>query len=114
LEEYCRKNGFAPEKARTLYADYEHITERVDALNDHYVEAKLDEEKDYLDHILEEVDPVIRLDEDQRKAVLCDEDYSLVVAGAGAGKTTTIGKSEISGGKAENRSGTDSDHLFYE
>ena len=90
LEEYCRKNGFAPEKARTLYADYEHITERVDALNDHYVEAKLAEEKDYLDHILEEVDPVIRLDEDQRKAVLCDEDYSLVVAGAGAGKTTTI------------------------
>ncbi len=30
------------------------------------------------------------LDDDQRKVVLSDEDYSLVIAGAGAGKTTTV------------------------
>ena len=90
LEEYCRKHGVDSEKARTLYTDYEQITERVDTWNDCCTESKLVEEKDYLDHILEEVDPRICLDEDQRRVVLCDEDYSLVVAGAGAGKTTTI------------------------
>ena len=30
------------------------------------------------------------LDEDQRRVVLTDEDYCLVIAGAGAGKTTTV------------------------
>lgn len=90
LEDYCGKNGFEAERARTLYRDYERITERVDRLNDCYIKAKLMEEQDYLDHILEEVDPAIRLDEDQRTVVVSDEDYSLVVAGAGAGKTTTV------------------------
>ena len=46
--------------------------------------------KEYLDHILEEVDPKIKLDDDQRKVILTDEDYCLVIAGAGAGKTTTV------------------------
>ena len=32
----------------------------------------------------------ILLDDDQRRVVLTDEDYCLVVAGAGAGKTTTV------------------------
>ena len=36
------------------------------------------------------MDPVIDLDEDQRRVVLSDEDYTLVIAGAGAGKTTTV------------------------
>ena len=90
LEDYCGKNGFEAERARTLYRDYERITERVDRLNYRYIKAKLMEEQDYLDHILEEVDPAIRLDEDQRTVVVSDEDYSLVVAGAGAGKTTTV------------------------
>ena len=47
-------------------------------------------EKDYLDNVLKSVDPVIDLDEDQRRVVLSDEDYTLVIAGAGAGKTTTV------------------------
>ena len=38
-------------------------------------------EKDYLDNILKDVDPVIQLDDDQRKVVLTDEDYCLVIAG---------------------------------
>ncbi len=32
----------------------------------------------------------MKLDEEQRRVVLSDEDYTLVVAGAGAGKTTTM------------------------
>ena len=41
-------------------------------------------------NILKDVDPVIMLDADQRKVILTDEDYCLVIAGAGAGKTTTV------------------------
>ena len=90
LEDYCLKNGFDPDSARDLYHQYEHIDEIVCKMNDTYVDVKLVEEKDYLDSILREIDPAIYLDEDQRRVVLSDEDYSLVVAGAGAGKTTTI------------------------
>ena len=47
-------------------------------------------EKDYFDNILAEIDPKIRLDDEQRRAVVTDDDYCLLVAGAGAGKTTTM------------------------
>lgn len=36
------------------------------------------------------IDPNIHLDEDQIKAILTDEEYSLIIAGAGTGKTTTM------------------------
>ena len=90
LEDYCLKNGFDPGSARDVCQQYKHIEELCGKINDTYVFRKLIEEKDYLDNILKEIDPVISLDEDQRKVVLSDEDYSLVVAGAGAGKTTTV------------------------
>ena len=48
------------------------------------------EDEDYLDHILSAENPHLILDEDQRRVVLSDEDYTLVIAGAGAGKTTTL------------------------
>jgi DNA helicase IV len=58
--------------------------------NDQLVQKLLVSEKDYLDTILNDVDPNIRLDIKQREVVLRDEDHTLVVAGAGSGKTTTI------------------------
>ena len=90
LEDYCVKNGFAYAEAKELCDKYEHIDEIMNDINDAYIASKLLEEKEYLDQILKSVDPAINLDEDQRKVVLSDEDYSLVVAGAGAGKTTTV------------------------
>ena len=90
LEDYCLKNGFDAENARELCHQFKHIDEMIDKANDTYVSSKLIEEKEYLDNILKDVDPVISLDEDQRRVVLSDEDYSLVIAGAGAGKTTTV------------------------
>lgn len=90
LPDYCAKNGFDTDAARDLYHKYQHMDELVDRINDDYINAKLAEEKEYLDNILKSVDPDISLDEDQRKVVLSDEDYSLVIAGAGAGKTTTV------------------------
>ena len=50
----------------------------------------LSSEKKYLDDVLKDVDSNILLDEEQRRVVLDDEDYCLVIAGAGAGKTTTV------------------------
>lgn len=58
--------------------------------NSNYVEYMLQTEKDYFDNILKDIDPKIRLDEEQRRAVITDDDYCLMVAGAGAGKTTTM------------------------
>lgn len=58
--------------------------------NQNFINKKLVEEKQYFDNMFTNVDKNILLDEDQRKIVLTDEDYLMVIAGAGSGKTTTI------------------------
>lgn len=58
--------------------------------NDKYVDEQLIQNKEYFDNILKDCDPKLKLDIDQRKVVLTDEDYNIVIAGAGAGKTTTV------------------------
>lgn len=90
LKNYCAKNKMDVSSVESTLATYGNITHIVDEKNDEYVNRAMHDEKDYLDTILAEVDPKIMLDEDQRRVVLTDEDYCLVVAGAGAGKTTTV------------------------
>lgn len=90
LEEYCLKNRLNMSDVEEVLKTYEHIEELVESYNNEYVQRTMVSEKDYLDNILKEVDSNILLDEDQRKVILTDEDYSLVIAGAGAGKTTTV------------------------
>lgn len=46
--------------------------------------------KSYFDTMYRGIDDNIRLDEEQIKAILTDEDFSLIIAGAGTGKTTTM------------------------
>lgn len=58
--------------------------------NEAYINQHIHTEKEYLDDILKPCDPAISLDKEQREVVLSDEDHTLVIAGAGAGKTTTI------------------------
>lgn len=62
----------------------------IDKRNKKYIDRKLIEYKDYFDNMFKDIDENILLDEEQRKAILTDEDYSLVIAGAGSGKTTTM------------------------
>ncbi len=58
--------------------------------NEKYIKNKLIEYKDYFDNMFKGIDDSIILDEEQRRAIIIDEDYSLVIAGAGTGKTTTM------------------------
>lgn len=46
--------------------------------------------KDYFENMYHGVDNQIHLDKEQIKAILAEEDYSLIIAGAGTGKTTTM------------------------
>ena len=66
------------------------IDDAITTHNADYVDKTLEREKDYFDNILKDIDPVIKLDDEQRRAVITDDDYCLLVAGAGAGKTTTM------------------------
>ena len=90
LDSFCVKNHMITSMVRETIHTYKSITEIIDQLNDQYISEKLISEKDYLDKILCKVDPVVKLDDDQRRVILTDEDYCLVIAGAGAGKTTTV------------------------
>lgn len=66
------------------------LEENIVAHNTNYIERTLVQEKEYFDNIFIDIDPNIRLDDEQRWAVITDDDYCLLVAGAGAGKTTTM------------------------
>ena len=90
LKTFCSKNNISTELVLETIDKLDNLKTLVSQHNKEFIEEKLISEKVYLDNILKEIDPNIMLDEDQRKVVLTDEDYCLVIAGAGAGKTTTV------------------------
>ena len=93
---FCKQNKLQKAEVVNFLDYYSSImdlskdSEYIEKHNDLFVRNHLFSEKPYFDRILYEVDPNILLDEEQRRAVLCDEDYTLIIAGAGAGKTTTV------------------------
>lgn len=96
LTEFCNKRHIAENRLCSFLALYDELKNEqagsatIKAHNDAYVATHLKLEQQYLDGILTQVDPNIVLDDEQRRVVLSDEDYTLVIAGAGAGKTTTV------------------------
>ena len=90
LNEFAIRNGIMGSEIHQIISTYADIDELVEQHNEKYISESMIKEKEYLDDILKSVDPVVSLDEDQRRVVLTDEDYCLVIAGAGAGKTTTV------------------------
>ena len=90
LNVYSKKNNISKNAILDFIENYNNLTNIISDRNKSFVLSKMYKEKVYLDNLLKDVDPEIILDEDQRKVILTDEDYSLVIAGAGAGKTTTI------------------------
>ena len=90
FEVFCSNNGTTAEEVSGVLKRLSSFSTLIDYQNEQFIKAKLVSEKEYLDGVLKESDPNILLDDDQRRVVLTDEDYCLVVAGAGAGKTTTV------------------------
>ena len=90
LEDFCQRNRISMAEVQYILSAVDEIEKIVDRHNDDYVACAMRKNKEYLDGILKNVDPNILLDDDQRRVVLTDEDYCLVIAGAGAGKTTTV------------------------
>lgn len=96
LQFYCDKNALKSIEVKRFLSEYEDIrnlkagAKLIANHNSKYLQKHLEAEKDYLDNVLKIVDSSISLDDEQRRVVLTDEDYILVVAGAGAGKTTTV------------------------
>ena len=64
--------------------------DELNSRNNTYIEKKLIEEKNYLDTIFENSTENIVPDEEQRRIILKDDDYCLINAGAGSGKSTTM------------------------
>ena len=90
LTSYCTKYHMNLQDVLWTLKTYANLPQIIDDINEHYISKKMDDERSYLDNILANVDPIIRLDDDQRRVILTDEDHCLVIAGAGAGKTTTV------------------------
>jgi DNA helicase-4 len=95
LEYYCSQNHIDLQRVENFLSTYADLSknesaETIAMHNRDFIEKHLVSDKDYLDNVLKKVDPVINLDDEQRRVVLSDEDYTLVIAGAGAGKTTTV------------------------
>lgn len=95
LDYYCEKNALERKYVERFLKEFEDVclneeSSIISKHNEQFIQRHLKEEKEYLDSILVPVDPKIRLDEEQRRVVLSDDDYTLVIAGAGAGKTTTV------------------------
>ena len=87
---FCKNFNMKKSYIDTTVNTYNNFEKLIDEKNERFIQKEMVKEKDYLDNVLKSVDPVIDLDEDQRRVVLSDEDYTLVIAGAGAGKTTTV------------------------
>ena len=93
LNGFCKNSNIDINIVNDFIKKYEDLTNDYLLIKDHndnYIEKHLKVDKDYFDNILKKVDSNVHLDDEQRRVCLDDEDYSLIIAGAGAGKTTTL------------------------
>ena len=78
---------------KTIEEKYKNIIPQnfnLELYNDEIIEREYQTNKEYFDNMYKGIDDNIHLDKEQIKAILSDEDYSLIIAGAGTGKTTTM------------------------
>ncbi|MDE5708622.1 MAG: UvrD-helicase domain-containing protein, partial [Alistipes sp.] len=96
LDEYVSKHTLDIEAINYFWTEFDAMADlatespTIRKHNDTYISRHIESENSYLDNILKACDPAISLDREQREVVLSEEDHTLVIAGAGAGKTTTV------------------------
>ena len=95
LDYFCSSTQTETQRIEHFISNFEDLKQKGNAgiislHNEAFVRKHLESDKYYLDNVLKKVDPNINLDDEQRRVVLSDEDFTLVIAGAGAGKTTTV------------------------
>jgi DNA helicase-4 len=92
--DYCKENAahFSVDigMVSACLRHYETLDKDAESHNAQYTDRIVEQNKSYFDNLLKDIDPNIKLDDEQRRAVVADDDYCLLVAGAGAGKTTTM------------------------
>ena len=87
-EEYISNYLF--ENIKNTIPDIIPVNFNLDNYNNKVLDKEYIKYKEYFDTMYNDIDPEIHLDEEQIKAILSDEEYSLILAGAGTGKTTVI------------------------
>lgn len=90
MKKILQYTNMQEEQMQQFIIQIESLNKKIEEHNDQYVEKELKRQEDYFDTILKEIDPNITLDEEQRRAVIVDDTHCLLIAGAGAGKTTTM------------------------
>ncbi len=70
LNDFCMRNGIPVSEIKWVTDAYANVEDLVEQHNEEFISETMVQEKDYLDNILKVVDPVVSLDEDQRR-VLC-------------------------------------------
>lgn len=93
LKEKLKNNKYISLKLYNTYKDNKEVIPEgfnIDDYNNKVLDRLYIENKDYFESMYNGIDDNIKLDEEQIKAILADEDYALIIAGAGTGKTTTM------------------------
>lgn len=97
FEEFCKKIKNGEYISNTLFNEVKSkFPDKIpndfdiESYNDNVLARGLIKYRDYFKNMYKDIDSTIELDDDQIKAILTDEDYTLILAGAGTGKTTTI------------------------
>lgn len=85
LQKRMRIFSIENEKIDSIIYQYEHLQSLIEEHNSKHQEEILTTNKDFFDHVLK-----YPLDDQQRKAIISEEDNCLVVSSAGSGKTSSI------------------------
>lgn len=80
---YCKEHDVTKQDIKSFLVDYRDLFIYGESLsiaqhNENYLSRHIKDDKEYLDNILRKVDANILLDDEQRRVVLSDEDYTLV------------------------------------
>ena len=89
-EKYLRKEYISKYLDKTADDKVKPENFDLEKYNNSVLERDYNRYKLYFDTMYNGIDDNIKLDKEQINAILCDEDYSLIIAGAGTGKTTTM------------------------